>query len=46
MKKMPIMFIGHGSLMNAISDNEFTRKWRSLGKSLEKPEGILLISAH
>ena len=32
--------------MNAISDNEFTRKWRSLRKSLEKPEGILLISAH
>ena len=46
MKKIPVIFISHGSTMNATSDNEFTSKWRSLGKALEKPEGILLISAH
>lgn len=45
-KKMPALFIGHGSPMNAISDNPYTREWEALGQSLVKPKAILVISAH
>jgi 4,5-DOPA dioxygenase extradiol len=44
--KMPVLFIGHGSPMNAIEDNEFTEGWRSIGKTIPKPEAVLCISAH
>lgn len=44
--KMPVLFVGHGSPMNAIEDNEFTRMWKEVGKKLPKPKGILAISAH
>jgi 4,5-DOPA dioxygenase extradiol len=44
--QMPVLFVGHGSPMNAIEDNEFVQKWRELGKSLPKPGAILCISAH
>lgn len=44
--KMPVLFIGHGSPMNAIENNEFTKKWQQLGQSLPKPQAILCISAH
>lgn len=44
--KMPIVFIGHGSPMNAIEDNEFTNKWTEIFKTIPKPKGILAISAH
>ncbi len=44
--KMPVLFIGHGSPMNAIEDNMFVRNWKKLGKSLPKPDAILCISAH
>lgn len=44
--KMPIIFIGHGSPMNAIETNEFTEKWIEVAKKLPKPRGILAISAH
>jgi len=43
---MPLLFVGHGSPMNAIENNEFTAAWQSLGKSLAKPRAILCISAH
>ena len=43
---MPVLFLGHGSPMNAIADNEFGRAWESLGKSLTRPNAILCISAH
>ena len=44
---MPVMFLGHGSPMNAIGDNEFTREWNRIGSSLETaPTAILCISAH
>jgi len=43
---MPIMFVGHGSPMNAIEDNEFSREWSRIGKSTVKPQAILSISAH
>lgn len=44
--KMPVLFIGHGSPMNAIEDNEFARAWAEVGKSLPRPEAILCVSAH
>ncbi len=43
---MPALFAGHGSPMNAIEDNAFTRKWKELGKSLPRPKAILCVSAH
>ncbi|MGD0961438.1 MAG: 4,5-DOPA dioxygenase extradiol, partial [Methylomonas sp.] len=43
---MPALFIGHGSPMNAIEANEFSRAWLALGKTLPKPKAILCISAH
>ncbi len=44
--KMPVLFIGHGSPMNAIEENEFVEAWRNLGRSIPKPRSILCISAH
>jgi len=44
--KMPILFIGHGHPINAILDNDFTQKLSTLGKQLEKPNAIAVISAH
>jgi 4,5-DOPA dioxygenase extradiol len=44
--KMPVLFLGHGSPMNAIEENEFTEGWRSIGKTLPKPTVVLCISAH
>jgi len=44
--KMPVLFVGHGSPMNAITETEWTRKMNALGKSLPKPEAILCVSAH
>lgn len=46
MKKMPALFIGHGSPMNAIEENEFTHNWRTIAKQIPKPEAILAVSAH
>ncbi len=45
-KKMPVLFIGHGSPMNAIEENEFTKEWRIVGDYLPKPVAIICISAH
>jgi len=44
--RMPVLFIGHGSPMNAIEENEFVQGWRDLGKSLPHPKAILCVSAH
>jgi 4,5-DOPA dioxygenase extradiol len=44
--RMPVLFIGHGSPMNAIEDNEFTKGWRDIASEIPKPEAILCISAH
>jgi len=44
--RMPALFIGHGSPMNAIEKNEFSDMWALLGKTLPKPKSILCISAH
>lgn len=45
-QRLPALFVGHGSPMNTIEDNEFRRSWRALGKALPKPKAILCISAH
>jgi 4,5-DOPA dioxygenase extradiol len=45
-EKMPALFIGHGSPMNAIELNDFSKSWQALGKSLTKPNYILCVSAH
>ena len=43
---MPVLFVGHGSPMNAIEDNVFTRRWTAIGKEVPKPKAVLCISAH
>lgn len=43
---MPVMFVGHGSPMNAIEKNSFSDKWHELGNTLPTPKAILCISAH
>jgi 4,5-DOPA dioxygenase extradiol len=44
--KMPVLFLGHGSPMNAIEDNQFVRGFKEIVKSIPKPKAILCISAH
>lgn len=44
--KMPVLFVGHGSPMNAIEENEFVQQFRKLGTQLPTPNAILCISAH
>src|SRR5690348_119802 len=46
MSKMPALFIGHGSPMNTLQLNGFTRAWRSLGRQLPRPRALLVVSAH
>lgn len=43
---MPVLFVGHGSPMNAIEQNEFTNNWHTVSRSIPKPKAILCISAH
>lgn len=43
---MPVLFIGHGSPMNALENNPFTQTWRDVAKSFPQPDAILAISAH
>lgn len=45
-QKLPVLFIGHGSPMNGIEDNEFSRTWTKFGKEIPKPKAVLVISAH
>lgn len=45
-RRMPVVFIGHGSPMNAISDNPFTRALQAWGAALPRPTAILSVSAH
>ncbi len=44
--KMPALFLGHGSPMNAIEENEFVAGFREVGKNLPRPKAILCLSAH
>ncbi len=45
-EKMPVLFLGHGSPMNAIQETEFSKGWRTIGQSLPRPRAILCVSAH
>lgn len=44
--KLPVLFIGHGSPMNGIEDNQFSQTWRKMGMKIQKPKAVLVISAH
>ncbi|CAN5132783.1 4,5-DOPA dioxygenase extradiol [soil metagenome] len=44
--RMPAIFFGHGSPMNAIEENVYTKAWRTLGKAIPRPKAILAVSAH
>ncbi len=46
MARMPVVFLGHGSPMNAMEHNEFTKSWEELGKTLPRPKAIVAVSAH
>lgn len=45
-QKMPVLFLGHGSPMNAIEENQFVQGFRNVAKEIPKPNAILCISAH
>lgn len=44
--KMPVLFVGHGSPMNAIEDTIFSQTWRGLSGKMQKPKAIVCVSAH
>ncbi len=44
--QLPVLFIGHGSPMNGIEVNEFSRNWSKMGNEIPKPKAVLVISAH
>jgi 4,5-DOPA dioxygenase extradiol len=44
--RLPTVFLGHGSPMNALADNDWSRAWAALGRHLPHPQAILAVSAH
>jgi 4,5-DOPA dioxygenase extradiol len=44
--QLPTLFFGHGSPMNAIQDNVFTRTFKTIGQKFDKPAAIICVSAH
>ena len=46
MNRMPTLFIGHGSPMNTLELNGYTKAWRELGRALPRPRALLVVSAH
>ena len=45
-EKLPVLFIGHGSPMNGIEDNEFSQTWSKMGKGMTRPKAVIVVSAH
>lgn len=43
---MPVLFVGHGNPMNALEENDFSRAWEEMGRTLPRPRGVLCLSAH
>src|SRR5688500_9116949 len=43
---MPVLFIGHGSPMNGIEDNEFSRRWTKMATEIPVPKAVVVVSAH
>lgn len=46
MATMPALFIGHGSPMNTLENNGYTKAWRKFGQTLPRPRAVLVVSAH
>jgi 4,5-DOPA dioxygenase extradiol len=44
--RMPVVFFGHGTPMNALAHNQYTDAWRKLGETVPRPKAILCVSAH
>lgn len=44
--RMPALFLGHGSPMNVLDDNDYTHAWQRLGEALPRPQAIVVLSAH
>lgn len=44
--RMPVLFIGHGHPMNALYDNDFTKRLKTIGQEIERPNAIMVVSAH
>ncbi len=45
-RRMPVLFVGHGSPMNAIEDNAWSRAFGALARELPRPRAVLAVSAH
>jgi hypothetical protein len=45
-QQMPVLFVGHGSPMNALEENLYTKQWKEITKQVNKPTAIICISAH
>ncbi|MBK7751944.1 MAG: 4,5-DOPA dioxygenase extradiol [Flavobacteriales bacterium] len=45
-ERMPVLFLGHGSPMNAIEENEFVAGFRKVGSEVPRPQAVLVVSAH
>lgn len=43
---MPALFMGHGSPMNGIEQNEFSAKWYEIAQNIPAPNAVLVVSAH
>ncbi len=46
MPRMPVVFVGHGSPMNAIENNDYTKNWENVAERIPKPQAIISVSAH
>ena len=46
MKRIPVVFIGHGNPMHALNDNAYTKALARLGQEIGKPKSIVCVSAH
>ena len=46
MTRMPVLFLGHGSPMNAIEDNRWRQGWAAIAREITRPRAVLMVSAH
>jgi 4,5-DOPA dioxygenase extradiol len=45
-KAMPAIFFGHGNPMNAVERNAYSKGWADIGKTIDRPNAVLCVSAH
>ncbi len=43
---IPVIFLGHGNPMNALSQNGYTDGWASIGRAIPRPKAVIAVSAH